>query len=97
MGDMATLDSADVHDIHDASLVDETVALVSRWLDAAAKLPSDPAAAQLAALLKDPEGLSFTVRFVDLVIRPEDVRVAAANLAELAGEVPGFLLSLIHI
>lgn len=91
MGDMATLDSADVHDIHDASLVDETVALVSRWLDAAAELPTDPAAAQLAALLKDPEGLSFTVRFVDLVIRPEDVRVAAANLADLAGEVPGFL------
>jgi RHH-type proline utilization regulon transcriptional repressor/proline dehydrogenase/delta 1-pyrroline-5-carboxylate dehydrogenase len=42
-------------------------------------------------VLKDPRGLDFTVGFVDGVIRPEDRRVAARNLAALAPRVPAFL------
>ena len=73
------------------SLADEAVALVRRWLDESAHVPPEPAASQLAALLRDPAGLPFTVGFVDGVIRPEDPRVAAKKLGELAREVPGFL------
>ena len=72
-------------------LADEAATLVRRWLDEAAHVPPEPAAAQLAALLRDPAGLPFTVGFVDGVIRPEDPRVAAKRLRGLAREVPGFL------
>jgi len=72
-------------------LATESVALVRRWLAESAEIPPEPAAAQLAALLRDPAGLPFTVGFVDGVVRPEDPRVAAKRLAELAREVPAFL------
>src|SRR5690554_3858343 len=72
-------------------LADEAATLVRRWLDEAAHVPPEPAAAQLAALLRDPAGLPFTVGFVDGVIRPEDPRVAAKRLGQLAREVPAFL------
>jgi RHH-type proline utilization regulon transcriptional repressor/proline dehydrogenase/delta 1-pyrroline-5-carboxylate dehydrogenase len=74
-----------------AALAEETVALVRRWLAEAARVPVDPAAEQLAGVLKDPNGLDFTVGFVDGVVRPEDLRVAASNLAALAPKVPAFL------
>ena len=75
----------------DAEIADESVVLVRRWLAASAELPVDPGARRLAGLLKDPRGLSFTVGFVDGVIRPEDPVVAAHNLATLARTVPAFL------
>jgi RHH-type proline utilization regulon transcriptional repressor/proline dehydrogenase/delta 1-pyrroline-5-carboxylate dehydrogenase len=73
------------------ALADETVALVRHWLDESANAPADKAGARLAGLLKDPQGLPFTVGFIDGVIRPEDVRVAARNFATLARDVPAFL------
>ena len=72
-------------------LADEAVALVRHWLAESAKVPADPAGAQLAGLLKDPKGLDFTVGFIDGVIRPEDPRIAARNFASLARNIPGFL------
>ena len=74
-------------------LADETIALVERWLDQAAadKTHPDPAGARLARLLKDPQGLDFTIAFVDRVIRPEDTRVAARNLRNIARHTPRFL------
>ncbi|MEA5455858.1 proline dehydrogenase family protein [Sinomonas sp. JGH33] len=72
-------------------LADEAIAQVRRWLDAAATFPVDPAAAQLAEVLKDPNGLEFTVGFVDGVVRPEDLGVAARNLRDLAPKAPAFL------
>jgi RHH-type proline utilization regulon transcriptional repressor/proline dehydrogenase/delta 1-pyrroline-5-carboxylate dehydrogenase len=74
-----------------AGLADEAVALVRRWLTEAAKVPVDASAKQLAGVLKDPDGLAFTVGFVDGVIRPEDLSVAARNLAAIAPKVPKFL------
>src|SRR5690606_27450484 len=53
------------------------VALVRRWLDEAAHERVDPAARQLAAMLREPGGLAFAVGFVDGVVRPEDHVVAA--------------------
>ncbi len=72
-------------------LAQEAVALARRWLDESAHAPVDPSAARLAGVLKDPDGLAFTVGFVDGVARPEDLRVAGKNLAKLAKRVPRFL------
>ncbi|MEG0213087.1 MAG: proline dehydrogenase family protein [Glutamicibacter sp.] len=74
-----------------AELADDVIKLVRRWLTEASEYPVDAAAARLAGVLKDPKGLDFTVGFVDGVIRPEDLNVAAANLKALAPMVPGFL------
>ena len=54
-------------------LADETIKLVRHWLTEGAKVPVDASAAQLAGVLKDPNGLDFTVGFVVGVIRPEDL------------------------
>lgn len=74
-----------------AALAEEAIGLVRRWLTEAAKVPVDASAEQLAGVLKDPNGLDFTVGFVDGVVRPEDLEVAARNLAALAPKVPAFL------
>jgi RHH-type transcriptional regulator, proline utilization regulon repressor / proline dehydrogenase / delta 1-pyrroline-5-carboxylate dehydrogenase len=70
---------------------DRVEALVRRWLAEAADAPTDPAAARLAGVLRDPKGLAFTVGFVDGVVRPEDLRAAAGRLAAIAPDVPAFL------
>ncbi|GGC57686.1 bifunctional proline dehydrogenase/L-glutamate gamma-semialdehyde dehydrogenase [Hoyosella rhizosphaerae] len=72
-------------------LTDEAVQLVRRWLTEGSKFPVDKSAEQLAGVLNDPNGLDFTVGFVDGVVRPEDLRVAATNLKALAPITPGFL------
>ena len=72
-------------------LAPEAIALVRRWLTEAAEIPVDASAAQLAGVLKDPQGLDFTVGFVDGVVRPEDLKVAARKLGSIADKVPGFL------
>ena len=73
------------------ALATETVALVRQWLVEAEAFPVDSSAKQLAGILKEPAGLAFTVGFVDGVVRPEDLHVAASNLARIAPEVPTFL------
>lgn len=78
-------------DPESAHLAEETIQLVRTWLAEASTLEVDASAAQLAGILKDPGGLGFTVGFVDGVIRPEDLQVAARNLATLAPRVPDFL------
>jgi RHH-type proline utilization regulon transcriptional repressor/proline dehydrogenase/delta 1-pyrroline-5-carboxylate dehydrogenase len=89
-GAVATLSTASSI-VEATTLAAETTALVRRWLTEAAKVPVDASAEQLAGVLKDPNGLEFTVGFVDGVVRPEDVHVAARNLAALAPKVPAFL------
>jgi len=75
------------------SLADDSVALVQKWLTRAAELHRRPDASsqRLAELLKDPDGPAFALGFVDRVMRPEDLRVAAANLRELGSNPPAFL------
>ncbi|NLU83593.1 bifunctional proline dehydrogenase/L-glutamate gamma-semialdehyde dehydrogenase [Rhodococcus sp. HNM0569] len=75
----------------DDELAVEVVALVRRWLVQAAELPVDRSAARLSDMLRDPDGLAFTVAFVDDVIRPEDPAVAARALARLGAQPPAFL------
>ncbi|WP_344295142.1 bifunctional proline dehydrogenase/L-glutamate gamma-semialdehyde dehydrogenase [Agromyces neolithicus] len=70
---------------------DHVVALVRRWLAESAEHPVEPAAERLAGVLKDPNGLAFTVGFVDGVMRPEDLGVAGRNLEQVAKLTPKFL------
>jgi RHH-type proline utilization regulon transcriptional repressor/proline dehydrogenase/delta 1-pyrroline-5-carboxylate dehydrogenase len=78
-------------DALDPALAQQTIALVRKWLTEAEAFPVEGSAAQLAGVLKDPNGLAFTVGFVDGVVRPEDLRVAARTLNKLAPIVPSFL------
>jgi RHH-type proline utilization regulon transcriptional repressor/proline dehydrogenase/delta 1-pyrroline-5-carboxylate dehydrogenase len=69
----------------------EVVALVTKWLADSATIPADVSAERLAGVLKDPNGLEFTVGFVDGVMRPEDVMVAGYNLQRVARLAPDFM------
>ncbi|GGH48774.1 proline dehydrogenase family protein [Microbacterium album] len=73
------------------ALVVDAVALAQRWIDEAASAEVDPAAARLAGVLEDPQGLPFTLGFIDRVVRPESVTAAAQGLSRVAPLVPGFL------
>jgi len=68
-----------------------SVDLVRAWLGAADHTRPAFSAKMLADVLQDPSGLMFTVGFVDGVVRPEDRRVAAHALAQIAPDVPQFL------
>lgn len=72
-------------------LADEAVALAQRWIAESAAVEVDPAAARLAGVLKDPNGLPFTIGFVDGVMRPESLSAAASHLHRVAPLVPEFL------
>ncbi|MDQ4138619.1 MAG: bifunctional proline dehydrogenase/L-glutamate gamma-semialdehyde dehydrogenase, partial [Actinomycetota bacterium] len=72
-------------------LGDASIELARRWLTEAATLPVHASARQLAGVLQDPNGLDFTVGFVDGVVRPEDLHVAARNLRGLGAKIPKFL------
>ncbi|MBB2894019.1 proline dehydrogenase family protein [Flexivirga oryzae] len=75
----------------DPQLVADVEAQVKAWLDVAATKPVHSSATRLAEVLKDPKGLDFTVGFVDRVIRPEDLTVAAQALREIVDDTPQFL------
>jgi RHH-type proline utilization regulon transcriptional repressor/proline dehydrogenase/delta 1-pyrroline-5-carboxylate dehydrogenase len=71
------------------ALSKEAISLVESWLvDAKGNAASSAAEARLSSLLKDPNGLEFTLNFVDRVIRPESMRVAARELRKLTSIVP---------
>ena len=74
--------------VHAAELGEETIATVRRWLGATGAATIPEAEARLSALLKDPDGLSFAVGFVDGVLRPADLKVAGRNLEHLSRAVP---------
>jgi RHH-type transcriptional regulator, proline utilization regulon repressor / proline dehydrogenase / delta 1-pyrroline-5-carboxylate dehydrogenase len=76
----------------DEPMVERAVARAARW-SAASAGGSDAATRRLASLVHDPDGVEFALRFVDRVARPDDDRVAARELARLAGRgstLPGF-------
>ena len=63
-----------------------------RWLDTLDDLVHEDeleATERLHELIDDPDGVAFTMQFVDRVIRPDDDRVAAGQLASLVlGDEP---------
>ncbi|ROQ37569.1 L-proline dehydrogenase [Frondihabitans sp. PhB188] len=72
-------------------LGEAAVALAHRWVHESSSSPSTRSAELLAEVLRDEAGLAFTIGFVDRVVRPEDLSVAARNLADLARRAPEFL------
>lgn len=78
-------------DIRPQDLATDAVALVQKWLAAAQQVPADKSGERLAGVLRDKNGLDFTVGFVDGVVRPEDLHAAAAKLHSLKPLTPGFL------
>lgn len=69
------------------NLVDAAVNRAEAWLalkDDAASKKEAQSTEQLAALVRDADGIAFTMGFVDKVARPEDNKVAAKELAKLA-------------
>ncbi|HXH36363.1 MAG TPA: bifunctional proline dehydrogenase/L-glutamate gamma-semialdehyde dehydrogenase [Plantibacter sp.] len=83
-----------------AALADRAIALAAAWVEAGAKAPADPAAERLASILRDPNGLSFALGFVDGVMRPGDRLVAGNTLhgiAQLApAQLPWYQRAAIH-
>lgn len=74
-----------------SDLAERAIALAERWVAESAEVTVDPAAERLAGVLKDPNGLPFTLGFVDGVMRPESLVAAATNLQRVAPLAPGFL------
>ena len=64
---------------------------VQHWVLDASQQKNSQAANRLSGLLQDSNGLDFVVGFVDGVIRPESLRVAAKNLYRLRKITPKFL------
>ena len=68
-------------------LTDAAIALANRWVESTAAgetAREKRTTGRLAALVSDPAGLELAVRFVDRVARPQDIAVAARELAGLA-------------
>ncbi|MFT3889643.1 MAG: bifunctional proline dehydrogenase/L-glutamate gamma-semialdehyde dehydrogenase [Arachnia sp.] len=74
-----------------SSITDSAVRTARCWADECRAHPEPRTARLLADALRHPEGLRFTLDFVDQVVRPEDPAVAAAALRELARRDVGFL------
>src|SRR5918995_2087237 len=72
-------------------LAARAIDLAQRWVTESDDAQVDPAAERLAGVLRDPNGLPFTLGFVDGVMRPESLVAAASNLHRVAPLVPGFL------
>ena len=77
-------------------LVEASVELAARWLTESRSLltrAEGRTATRLRALVDDDADAAFALGFVDRVIRPDDDRTAAAQLAGLVagGDLPGFL------
>ncbi|MEY8565672.1 bifunctional proline dehydrogenase/L-glutamate gamma-semialdehyde dehydrogenase [Corynebacteriaceae bacterium 7-707] len=92
----AAAGSAGVTTDHLGPLADAAVAKVTTWLNAsrASNVKANPSAERLSAVLSDPNGLDFTVGFVDRVVRTEDQRAAGRALAELGSIMPDTLSAL---
>ena len=73
------------------AVLESAVTRANEWLtESETDATGSSATEQLAALVRDPDGVAFTMDFVDRVARPEDNRTAAEALAKLES-VPDFL------
>lgn len=72
-------------------IVTRTIAKAQEWSDHAQKYPTPYASRLLSQVLDHSGGLDYTVNFVDGVIRPEDPKVVADNLADISAKDASFL------
>ncbi|WP_018295684.1 bifunctional proline dehydrogenase/L-glutamate gamma-semialdehyde dehydrogenase [Corynebacterium lubricantis] len=83
------------HDVE--AVVNAAVERAYGWINSTSTADhNDGATQQLAALLRDPAGVNFTMDFVDRVMRPEDDRVAAHALRKTARGVDASFLGRIN-
>ncbi len=78
--------------MHDPNLLAaETAERVGQWLTKAKAIETDEdrsATGPLQELIEDPTGVSFTMRFIDRIARPDDNRVSASQLRSLVQNEP---------
>ncbi|MEY3972442.1 MAG: hypothetical protein RLY84_835, partial [Actinomycetota bacterium] len=86
-----TLKTTQIPSLPSAELVEAAIELVRSWVEQSRKLRVNKPSKRLAGLLQDERGLEFAVGFIDGVIRPEDLRVAAGNFYTLRTITPRFL------
>ena len=73
------------------ALGERAIIRARRWADESAHEPTPQSAKLLSRILSDPDGLTFTTRFVDDVVRPADLDVASAALQRLSAGRKNFL------
>ena len=73
------------------ALGERAIVRARRWADESAHEPTPQSAKLLSRILSDPDGLTFTTRFVDDVVRPADLDVASAALKRLSAGRKDFL------
>ena len=86
-----TLKTTQIPALPSAELAEASVELVQDWVSKSLRHRVNKPSRRLAGLLQDPTGLEFAVGFIDGVIRPEDLKVAASNLFQLRTITPRFL------
>lgn len=73
-------------------LQEKIVTRANEWLAAEKNAARNKSTEQLAAMVHDPSGVEFTMRFVDRVARPQCNDVAARELAKLTDDkLPDFI------
>ncbi|MEZ7898515.1 MAG: proline dehydrogenase family protein [Flaviflexus sp.] len=79
-------------------VVTRAVTKAQEWSENASKYATPYASELLSKVLDHPGGLSYTVNFVDGVIRPEDPHVVADKLKDISSQdasfLPGYLATL---
>ena len=79
------------------AVVEAAIARAHSWMEATAEADADDAQTQqLAEMLRDDNGVRFTMDFVDRVMRPEDNRVAANALRSITRGVDASFLGQIN-
>ena len=73
------------------ALGERAIIRARRWADESAFEPTPRSAKLLSRILADPDGLTFTTRFVDDVVRPVDLDVASAAMKRLSAGRKNFL------
>ena len=73
------------------ALGERAIIRARRWADESAHESTPQSAKLLSRILADPEGLTFTTRFVDDVVRPADLDVASAAMKRLSAGRKNFL------
>lgn len=73
------------------ALGERAIIRARRWADESAHEPTPQSAKILSRILSDPDGLTFTTRFVDDVVRPADLDVASEALKRLSAGRKNFL------
>ena len=73
------------------ALGERAIIRARRWADESAFEPTPRSAKLLSRILADPDGLTFTTRFVDDVVRPADLDVASVAMKRLSAGRKNFL------